>query len=146
MRELLYAKQLDLIIRIVKTAGRIRVFTTILVGHDAQFKEEAREDLRLANTRGTQLTDDAAALLPTELFAEVRRLNDVFIDIAVKVDASQPATCAELNAQMAKTAVMARALLGVDELSDESIALFGKRNSPERLSKVGLQQFRPQRG
>jgi hypothetical protein len=141
MRDLLYAKQLDLIVKILNTAGRIRVFTTILLGQDVQFKIEAREDLRIALKRLSRLSDDAAALLPTELFAEVRRLTDLAVDIAVKIDASHPAQLSEFDAQMAKTALMARALLGVDELSDESIALFAKRNSLERLSKIGLQQF-----
>jgi hypothetical protein len=145
MRELLYGRQLDLIVRILRTAGRIRVFMAILASDDDTFKEQARDDVGRSVKRLSQLSDDAAALLPTELFVEVRTLSEATVDILVKIDAPEPASLDQLDTQAAKTALMTRSLLGVDELSDESIALFGKRDSLDRLSKIGLQQFRPRR-
>lgn len=142
MRELLYARQLSLIVRILRTSGRIRVFTTILIGSDNQFKEQARDDIGEAVKRLSQLSDDAAALLPTELFGEVRQLSSLAVEVLTKIDQSEHVPASPLNAQMAKTALMARALLGVDELSDESIDLFGKRGDLERIAKTGLHKFR----
>ncbi len=144
MRELLYSRQLGLVVPLLRTVGRIRVLTTILVSEDGQFKEEARSDVGLAVQRLSELSDSAAALLPTQLFAEVRRLSALAVDVLVNVDAGRNAAsvAAQLDAQAAKTALMARALLGVDELSDESMALFAEGESLQRLSSVGLRHFR----
>jgi hypothetical protein len=142
MRELLYGRQLDLVVRMLRTAGRIRVFTAILVSDDDTHKEQAREDIGVAVKRLSQMSDDAAALLPTELFVEVRRLSEAAVDILVRFDASEAASSTQLDAQAAKTALMARSLLGVDELSDESLRLFSGRDALERLSALGLHNFR----
>jgi len=145
IRELLYARQLDLILRILRVVGRARLCATILVSDDETFKEQARDDMRIAVSRLSHLTNDAAALLPTDLFAEVRKLSDIAVDVVSKIEESEPTTSIRLEAQAAKTALMARALLGVDELSDESMKLISGKSPLLRLSAIELREFRRRR-
>src|SRR6266702_3648472 len=72
MREVLFSRQLTLSERILRAFGRARVFATMLTA-DGEHAEQAREDIRVVVKRLSILTDEAAALLPTELYVDVNQ-------------------------------------------------------------------------
>lgn len=137
LRQTLYTKQLDLIVSILQKQGRFRTFATILLDANYPFLEQAREDIGECVMDYSKLTEEATAILPTDLWIEIRKLNSWMTDFLVSYDAEQP--LAELRDYIvidAKVALIARALLGVDELSHESINLFSSQKRFERLSKI----------
>jgi hypothetical protein len=77
--------------------------------------------------------------LPTELWIGVKDLDNWMVDFLVDYDKGenlQDDVLIEYAAMDLKVALLARALLGVDELSSESLRLFSAKDSLERISKI----------
>ena len=71
MRELLYSKQVELISKIIHKQARYRVYATVLSGDEtAVFHERARADIGECVKEYSELTEQAAAILPTDLWAQ----------------------------------------------------------------------------
>ena len=65
---MLYEKQIELITQIIRKQARFRVYVTIISGDDATFKKDvARDDIGNRIVEYFEMTEKAAALLPTEL-------------------------------------------------------------------------------
>jgi hypothetical protein len=88
LREFLFKKQLDLISRIIKKQERIRIFTTILVEGEDMFKNRARDDLQECVHEFSEMQYEGSAILPVELWLEVKRLNDYVLNLLVSYDHS----------------------------------------------------------
>ncbi len=84
LRELLYSKQVDLISKIIYKQARYRVYATVL-GDDktATFHKRALEDIGECVKEYSELTERAAAILPTDLWVEVKRLSSAMTDLVV---------------------------------------------------------------
>ena len=138
LRELLYAKQIKLLLDVLRAIGRIRVFVPLLLDEESPHKERAREDIRKVVKKFSQLTDAAAAVLPTELYAEISGIGQLVVDFLVDYDAGREREQFpdQLLGRASKTALLARTLLGTDELSEESLALFATSRSLEELSQI----------
>jgi len=83
MREVLFSRQLTLSERILRAFGRARVFATMLTA-DGEHAEQAREDIRVVVKRLSILTDEAAALLPTELYVDVNQATATITSLIVE--------------------------------------------------------------
>jgi len=144
LRELLYSKQIELIPQIIHKQGRFRVFATLLVGDDPTFKDRARDDIRGCIKDYSELTEKAAAILPTDLWVEISQLSNYMTELAVNFDENgklDEKDMVKLSAMDAKVALVSRALLGVDELSDESLKLFSSVQDFERLAKIEAKEL-----
>lgn len=136
MRELLYSKQLDLAQAMVKLLGRAHLFVTLLA--DATYRDRAEVDIGITVKRLSILTDQAAALFPTEVFVCAKQAGSA---LSFVVDAYESAgnleeATEQFHGASAKVALMLRTLIGVDELSDESVRLFSTNGSLARLMKI----------
>lgn len=135
LRQHLYQEQLALVVRLIRIIGKIRTFAPVVLDRAGPYYESALDDLRIKVRQLSEAKDTAAALLPTELYVEVSQLASVVVDFLGDHDACRDVSWfpARLAGHSAKTALLARAYLGVDELSTESAALFTRK---ARLSKV----------
>jgi len=129
LRQHLYQEQLRLVVRIIRIIGKIRTYAPMVLDSSGPHHERALDDLGVKLRQLSETTDAAAALLPTELYVEVSRLTRVVTDFLVDHDEARDVSWfpAKLAGHSAKTALLARALLGVDELSTESAALFTRK-------------------
>ncbi len=145
LRELLYSKQVELISKIIHKQARYRVYATVLSGSEtAVFHERARADIRECVKEYSELTEQAAAILPTDLWVEINRLSTSMTDLTVDYDATSKIDkdkLIEIVAIDAKVALLSRAVLGVDELTDESLRLFSKRKEFESLTNLELKEL-----
>ncbi len=144
LRELLYAKQIELIVSIISKIGRTRVYVTILAGEDSTFKKHAREDLGECVKTLSEITEEGAAILPTELWVEVKKLSSHVTTIAVEYDengAIDSEQMIKIIAMETKVALVARSVLGVDELTEESIKIFSSKKEFERLANIEVSSF-----
>src|SRR5262245_48445399 len=68
MRDKLFDRQLNLISKIVHKQGRIKLYCSILRGDNKKFRERARGDLSEAVRDLSEMENEGAALLPTQLW------------------------------------------------------------------------------
>ncbi|HXC43139.1 MAG TPA: hypothetical protein VNY51_06430 [Candidatus Dormibacteraeota bacterium] len=144
LREALFDKQLDIISRIMHKGGRIRVFATILTGKDEGFRDQARNDMGECVREFSEIQEESDAILPTELWVEVKHLTDHMVKLLVRYDEDgqiEPDDLARLLAMSAKVGLLSRAVIGVDELTDESLALFSSKKSYQSLAEIEVEHF-----
>lgn len=149
LREVLYSKQVELLCRIVHRQSRFRVYATILRCEDETddayaFKEKAREDIAQCFREFSETQEEAAAVLPTEGWVEIKKLSDCMSGILGEYDESKgikQASFTNLVARMTKVALLARVVLGVDELTDESLSLFAAAKDYERTASIEIGFF-----
>ena len=144
LRELLYAKQIELITQIVHKQARFRVYATILSGDDSRFKDIARDDIGNCNMEYSELTEKAAALLPTELWVEIKRLSRLMTELIVNYDKNailDNNSLSKLAGMDTKVALVSRVVLGVDELTEESLKLFSSTKDFEKVAKIKSEYF-----
>lgn len=144
LREMLYSKQIDLIVSIISKTGRIRIFTTILASKDSTFKDRARDDLGDYVKILYELTEQGAAILPTELWIEVKKLSEHVVTISDEYDKNKiidSNQIVKLSAIGTKVALVARSVLGVDELTEESIKIFSSKKAFGNLANIEISYF-----
>lgn len=144
MRELLYAKQLELISQIIHKQARFRIFATILSGDNPQFVLRAREDIGKCMKDYSELTETAAAILPTDLWVAIRQLDDFMLELLVAYDENETVdkrTMLKLSGMDTKVALISRTVLGVDNLTDESLVLFSTAKDFKRVTRMEAALF-----
>lgn len=144
LRGLLYSKQIELITQIIHKQGRFRIFATLLVGDDPTYKDQAREDIRVCVKDYSELTEKVAAILPTDLWVEIKQLSSYMTELVVNYDENgklDEKDMVKLSGMDAKVALVSRALLGVDELSNESLKLFSSAQNFERLAIIEAKEL-----
>lgn len=144
LRESLFNQQLELVRKIVYKQGRIRVYFTVLTDKDGSFKEQAREDVGESVRDFSELQEEGAAILPVELWVEVKKLNDVMTDILVSYDNKGVTedNMKTLIAHATKVGLLSRAVLGIDELSTESLKLYSSEKSFKRVADLEVEHFK----
>jgi hypothetical protein len=145
LREALFTKQLDLIARTIHKQGRIRIFAIILAGEDDTYKERAREDIGNCIKDFSEIQEEGAAILPTELWMEVKKLNDHMIKILVSYDDGNGISEDNfkiLVAMIVKVSLLSRAVIGVDRLTEASLSLFSSKKQYENLANIEIEYFR----
>ncbi|HIJ80007.1 MAG: hypothetical protein OEY01_16055 [Desulfobulbaceae bacterium] len=139
LREALFSKQIDLIARALHKQGRFRVFVTILAGKDDAYRDLAREDIGECIKEFSEIQEEGAAILPTELWIEVKKLNDHMADLLINYDEGNgipEENFKNLVAMMAKVGLVSRSVIGTDELTEESISLFSSKKKYEELANL----------
>lgn len=145
LREALYVRQFDLITRIISKQGRVRVFATILAGKDNTYKEQAREDIGNCVKEFSEYQEEGAAILPTELWIEIKKTDDYMADILVNYDEGKGVSeddIKTLAAMMAKVCLLSRVVIGVDELTEESVKLFSSKKEYEKLANIKIEELK----
>jgi hypothetical protein len=137
MREMLYAKQIHLARQFLRAYGRVRLYAVLLVP-PGEYAKMARRDLVKVAHRLTVLGDDAALLFPTELYVAVKATVDMVPRFLSRFDEGGDTSgfIDEFLAAELKVGLLARAALGIDELSDESVRLFSKTSELAKLAGV----------
>ena len=145
LREALFNKQLELVSRIMHKQGRFRVFATILSGDDDIYKVQARDDIGDCTKDFSEIQEESVAILPVELWTEVKKLNDQMTTILVDYDAGRGIpedSYKTLVAMMTKIGLLARNVVGADELTEESLSLFSNKKSFRNLANMEIDFFR----
>lgn len=145
LRELLYSRQVELISKIIHKQARYRVYATVLSDAEtAAFHKRARNDIGNCVKEYSELTEQAAAMLPTDLWIEISRLSNAMTAQLVNYDKTSkidPDEMVQIVAMETKVALLSRAVLGVDELTDESLRLFSSSKGFENLAKIELSEL-----
>ena len=86
----------------------------------------------------TKLSYEAAILFPVELYVSFKKVSETLTDIITEFDEGRDITASRDALRVADTvwALMARQLIGADELSTESLQLHSKKDALERLSNA----------
>lgn len=145
LRESLFAQQLELVRKIVYKQGRVRVFFTVLTDKGGPYEEQARDDAGESVRDFSELQEEGAAILPVELWIEVKRLNDAMTDILGTYDGGEGITKENMKTLVAhsvKVGLLSRAVLGIDELTTESLKLYSTEKSFNRLSALEVEHFK----
>jgi hypothetical protein len=144
LRESLFNKQLELVTKIIHKQERFRIFATILAGSDESFKELAREDIGSCVRDFSELKEEGSAILPVELWVEIRQLSSQMTSMLVEYDNGNGITeedMRELWSRCAKVALISRAIIGADELTEESIKLFSSKKDYDKLTGLEVRHF-----
>ncbi len=144
LREAVFSKQVELLPRIVHKQSRFRVYAAILHGNDDTHKERAREDIAECFREFSELEEEAAAVLPTKVWAEIKKLSEDMSNVLIKYDEKgeiEEANFKNLVDRMTKVALVARVVLGIDELTDESLSLFAASKDYERIVNMEIKFF-----
>lgn len=145
LRDKLFEKQLDIIVRLNHKQSRIRVFSDILFSGEAEYRDRAREDIGNCIMEYSELEEQASVLLPVELWVEIKHLSEFFVDMLIKFDQSDvlpKSTREDMIALSTKVALLSRVTLGIDELTEESIKLFSSPKYFAEMANLELDYFK----
>jgi len=125
-------------VEIMEIIGRIRNFTVLLADPEQEYSARARQDIGRLIPDLSRLIDLAATILPTEIFVELSTLASSLSNFIEgidngHIDEEYPVM---LGGRSAKLALLIRSSLGTDELSEESLSLFGSTQDFQQLSKL----------
>ncbi len=90
------------------------------------------------------MTEKAAALLPTDLWVEIKRLSSFMTELIVNYDENailDENSLSKLAGMDTKVALVSRVVLGIDELTEESLKLFSSTKDLERVVKIESEYF-----
>jgi len=90
------------------------------------------------------MEDEGAAILPTDLWVEVKKLGAHFTGLLNDYDDGKGISTdkfSDMVGSETKVALLGRATIGVDELTDESINLFSKQEDYEGLVNIKPSYF-----
>lgn len=140
-RQVLYTKQIELALKIFRASGAA-INLIVLLMPESEHQDEARGDLRELVVEFTQLSYEAAVVFPTELYVAFKGVLRHLTDLVVEYDQGCDIAASLQALQVADTrwALMARSLIGVDELSIETLQLHSKKDELERLSGVDAEE------
>ncbi len=110
-----------------------------MAGEDPSFKAHARDEFGDCIKDISELTGKGAVILPTELWIETKRLSDHVTSILVEYDKNENINSdqlVKLSAMAIKVVLVARSILGADELTEESIKIFSSKKDFENLANI----------
>jgi hypothetical protein len=143
-KQLLYGRQLDLLIKIVHKQSRFKIFATLLMPGGIDYSEQAREDIGQILKEYSMLTEEAAAIIPTELWISIRECSSRMNDLVEKYDEGllrSPDDMVAFTGIDTKVALMTRSFIGADKLSDESVKLFSTKKDLKRVTEMDVSEF-----
>ena len=144
IREALFQKQLDLITKIIYLQERFRIFAVILTDSDKVHREVGREDIGTCLVEFVKLEQEGAAILPTELWVEMRQLTTKMTDILIGYDNDGSVSdedMRQLMSRCAKIVLISRTVIGADELTEESLKIFSSKQHFDRLARLEVEYF-----
>jgi hypothetical protein len=144
-RELLYSKQIEMICKILSRQDRFRVFATILASDDKLFHEEARNNIGNCLKEHSELIEEGEAIIPTDLWIEINKANSEMAGILSEYDNKNEIgniSIENFAAINTKVALISRLMLGVDELTDESLSLFSNKKEFEKVANIEALVFK----
>ena len=144
LREMLYSKQIEIITQLIHKQERFRIYATILSGKDTKFKDVALDDINKCIKEYSELTEKAVALLPTDLWIEIKKLTTFMTELINTYDETltiDENSLLKLAGMDTKIALASRVVLGIDELTEESIKLFSSVDSLERITQIESDYF-----
>ena len=147
LRLSLFKEQLQLLTGVIKTQGKIRLLLGIVCGDfdDGNEKEYFIEELNECIKIFIEYEDIGAAILPTEIWIELKQLNEHISNVFVKykeTNAISDDDTSEFVARSLKMALLSRALLGINELSEESLKLFSSEKSIKNITDIEISHFK----
>ena len=144
LRQEIFSKQIEMAIEVIHLQSRIRVFATILSSEESPFLEKARHDIGEYFRKFTEAEEKAAVIFPVELWVEIRILSDEISNAIDEFDSqgvSHKARMKTLIARITKVALLARTVIGSDELSEQAINLFSSRKAYARVADLKVTHF-----
>lgn len=143
-KQLLYGKQVDLLIKIMQNQGRFKIFASLLIPSEIDHREKAREDARTILIEYSSLSEEAAAIIPSELWGTIRECLRSMSDLIDQFDRGELNSKDDIlsfTAISVKTTLMIRSFIGADKLSYESVALFATKKDLQRITKMDANSF-----
>jgi hypothetical protein len=144
LRQALFSKQIDMAVELVHLQSRIRVFATMLSSVESPYFKEARHDIGEHYRQFAEAEEKAAVLLPVELWGEIKGLSDEISNAIGEFDSEgiiEQERMKTLIARMAKVALLARVVIGSDELTEQSINLFSSQKEYMRVADLEIAHF-----
>ena len=145
LRESLFTQQLELVRKIIYMQGRVRVFFTVLTDRGGPYEEQAGDEAREAVREFSKLQEEGAAILPVELWVEIKHLNDVMIDVLGFYNESGEISEEDMKTYVAhatKASLLSRAVLGIDELTTEGLKLYSTEKLITSLASLEEEHFK----
>lgn len=133
-RQVLYNKQLDLIVDFFHIHGRFKIFAVLFI--EEHHLEDAEPDMRRCVKSHSELLETASAILPVEQYVILKQLGEMMTNFLIKFDEDEELIqddLIEFTALELKFALLSRSLLGVDELTTENVGLISTKKSYKRL-------------
>lgn len=146
LREALYCKQIDLITNLIDHQTRIRTYLAILRIREHHFAQDARIHAAEIFKHFCELGGQAAAILPTESYVAFRQIENKVAEYLMMFDDGEELTDEELTSidgLFAKSAVLARIVLGVDEFNAEVLSMLKKTDHFDQVAGLAPNEFRP---
>lgn len=143
-KQVLYNKQVDLFIKIIHKQGRFKVFATLLLPGAEEFAEKAYNDICELIKDYSILTEEAAAIIPADLWILYRNCSSAmseFVDRYDKGLLTSTNDMLQFTAIDVKVALMTRSFIGVDKLSEENVRLFSTKNELRRVTEIEIDVF-----
>ncbi|WP_367331745.1 hypothetical protein [Sphingobacterium multivorum] len=142
-RQQLYSKQLDLITELVYKQSRFKLFLIIILDM-GEFAERALGDMNKCLSEYSELTHKSAVILPTDLYIQVRKINNwmsTFAELSQNLDNLSLEMLDKFKSLDVKMVLTARSLLGIDELSDDSTKLFATKKDYNRIKDLDFENY-----
>ena len=136
MREAVFSRQLDLATEVFKSLGAIRNWSALALeeGHTGA----ARAELGVAIATFSEQVEVAAAICPVDVYTELADLRGQVTGFAATLDQNGDVAWfpEALAGRSAKSALIMRTYLGIEELSAEGVALLRTAEDLSRLSSL----------
>lgn len=143
-KQFLYGKQVDLLIKVIHKQGRFKIYATLLMPDAEEYAERARNDIGDIIKDFSILTEEAAAIIPTELWLAIRDCLNAMDTFVEKYDSKTDLKSEDMVSFTAidtKVALMTRSFIGADKLSDESVKLFSTKKEFYNVTNMEVGAF-----
>ncbi|NVM66954.1 hypothetical protein FHW88_005272 [Mucilaginibacter sp. SG538B] len=143
-KQLLYGRQVDLLIRIMQKQGSFKIYASLLIPGEVDYREQARKDGVEILKEYSALSEEAAAIIPSELWGGIRDCCRSMSDLIEQFDRGELNSKDKLlpfTAINVKVGLMIRSFIGADKLSYESVALFETKKDLQRITKMEISSF-----
>ncbi|MFJ3448028.1 hypothetical protein ACIPM0_07330 [Pseudomonas sichuanensis] len=144
LRDALFTRQLDTAMQIGHLQSRIRVFATLMSGEGSPYALQARNDIADYYKQYCELEEKSAVIMPVEFWLELKGMSKQYCDVLEEFDEDgvvSAISLSKLESRMAKMALLCRALIGVDELSDNARSLFSGKKSYDHVVGMDVSVF-----
>ncbi len=109
-----------------------------------EFAERALGDMNKCLSEYSELTHKSAVILPTDLYIQVRKINNwmsTFAELSQNLDNLSLEMLDKFKSLDVKMVLTARSLLGIDELSDDSTKLFATKKDYNRIKDLDFENY-----
>lgn len=143
-REVLFQRQMGLAEELVHLQERIRGYATILAAKDSSFKDRARNDIGDTYREYCNNEVRAAVVFPVHLWVEVRELSRCVSALIAEYDSTSTISSDSLKSlavRGTKIGLLVRTLVGADELTEQSLSLFSRKQEYDNVVTLNVEFF-----